>query len=276
MGPAVTSFCGTPLVLRAAALLATMGLAQSSSEFAHMQELNLSEECMLTESMEYPYPHTKDTLGNIVDNEYPGTATERLISVLQRVSTLGEVDLSGEWGAIRRRLLHVGGLKDASGTTGHAFNDDNHCDLTTMAGSVQAESNANGAISQISRNNQLGPHIQRGSLQGEGLGQGGSWSTCTNGAHILPRPNDVAHTQFRARIAFKLVWLPPTFSRFALVDDVGRILKLSGDIVFGGGRDPGPSLHARQRNYKLVQGGIYDPVKKVQEVDGNMDKSFGA
>ena len=30
---------------------------------------------------------------------------------------------------------------------------------------------------------------------------------------------DVAHVQFRARIAFKLVWAPPDFNSFVLVDD---------------------------------------------------------
>lgn len=39
---------------------------------------------------------------------------------------------------------------------------------------------------------------------------GGSWSTCMYGANQTP-PQDVAHIQFQSRIAFKLVWSPPTF-----------------------------------------------------------------
>lgn len=39
---------------------------------------------------------------------------------------------------------------------------------------------------------------------------GGSWSTCMIGANKSP-PQDVAHLQFKSRVAFKLVWSPPTF-----------------------------------------------------------------
>jgi hypothetical protein len=37
------------------------------------------------------------------------------------------------------------------------------------------------------------------------LGPGGSWTTCMLGCHHDP-PRDVAHVQFRSRVAFKLVW----------------------------------------------------------------------
>ena len=37
-------------------------------------------------------------------------------------------------------------------------------------------------------------------------------------------PHDVAHVQFQSRIAFKLVWCPPSFSTFVLVDDDGKLL----------------------------------------------------
>lgn len=40
---------------------------------------------------------------------------------------------------------------------------------------------------------------------------GGSWSTCMIGANKSP-PQDVAHLQFKSRVAFKLVWSPPTFN----------------------------------------------------------------
>merc|ERR1712203_477131 len=91
-----------------------------------------------------------------------------------------------------------------------------------MIESVSFESNANGAVAQISRGNQLGNHIKHASLLEHG--PGGSWSTCTNGAHLTP-PSDVAHVQFSSRVAFKLVWVPSDFSRFVLVDDEGRLLK---------------------------------------------------
>merc|ERR1719324_1272422 len=92
-----------------------------------------------------------------------------------------------------------------------------------MVESVSHQSNADGKVAQISRRNQLGPHIQKASLTEHG--PGGSWSTCTNGAHLTP-PSDVAHVQFQARVAFKLVWCPPDFRKFVLVDDEGGLLKV--------------------------------------------------
>merc|ERR1719238_2709590 len=98
----------------------------------------------------------------------------------------------------------------------------------------------------ISRRNLLGPHITQASLHEHG--PGGSWSTCTNGAHLTP-PSDVAHVQFSSRVAFKLVWVPQDFKEFVLVDDEGRLLKR--------GRPTGslPSVRSRQSNYALVKGG---------------------
>ena len=55
----------------------------------------------------------------------------------------------------------------------------------------------------IAAGNQLGPGIALASLPE--LGPGGSWSTCLMGCASEP-PRDVAHLQFKARIAFKLVW----------------------------------------------------------------------
>jgi len=193
---------------------------------------------------DYPYELVVRN-GVQYDPKYPGTAVVRLATVLKRVRETTSFD--GPWADVRRRLLAAGGLKEDRSTS-HAFNDDNHCDLTTMESSVSFEHNANGAIAQISRGNQLGPHIQQASLPE--VGAGGSWSTCTNGAHMTP-PNDVAHTQFSSRVAFKLVWVPPTFSEFVLVDDEGRLLrrgKPTGSL---------PSERARKGNYKLVDGGQY-------------------
>lgn len=192
----------------------------------------------------YPF-ETMIKDGVEIDVHYPGTAVERLRSVLQRTRALGSLD--GPWREVRSQLLAAGGLKEDYSTS-HAFNDDNHCDLTTMIGDVSFNSNADGAVAQISRGNQLGGHITAASLAEHG--PGGSWSTCTNGAHLTP-PSDVAHVQFRSRVAFKLVWAPPDYEQFVLVDDEGREIKR--------GRPTGslPSLRARQRNYALVEGGQY-------------------
>jgi hypothetical protein len=199
---------------------------------------------MEAEAPEYPFASAVQD-GQEVDVQYPGTAVERLRSVLQRVQ--GIDDLNGPWPLVRSKLLWAGGLKEDYSTS-HAFNDDNHCDLTTMAVQVSHNSNANGAVAMISRRNQLGPHIKAASLPE--LGPGGSWSTCTNGAHLTP-PSDVAHMQFSSRIAFKLVWAPPDFSQFVLVDDEGRELRR--------GRPTGglPPARARKGNFELVAGGKY-------------------
>ncbi|KAJ1460164.1 hypothetical protein M885DRAFT_23596 [Pelagophyceae sp. CCMP2097] len=186
---------------------------------------------------------------------YPGTAVARLAAVTARASSLSRADLSGPWADVRRKLLWAGGLFDiedaapGAGYTGHAFNDYNHCDLTTMLGDVQDESNADGAIAQISRRNQLGPGIRVAS--DPALGPGGSWSTCTNGCNTEP-PSDVAHVQFQARIAFKLVWSPADdFKSFVLVDDAGKLL------AAGTPSPPLPQMKQRQMNYQVVQGSKY-------------------
>jgi hypothetical protein len=127
----------------------------------------------------------------------------------------------------------------------HSFNDFNHCDLTTMLGTFNEN---NGQVDGIDQSNQLGPEVKAASIQE--LGPGGSWSTCMIGCNADP-PADVAHLQFKARIAFKLVWSPPDFKTFALVDDAG-----SGLAV---GQPTGtlPDLKERKGNYELVKGSKY-------------------
>merc|ERR1719181_2476066 len=81
-----------------------------------------------------------------------------------------------------------------------------------------------GRVDGIAYRNPLGKGIRIASLQGDDLGEGGgSWSTCMIGCNKEP-PQDVAHVQFRSRIAFKLVWAPPDFTSFVLVDDGGKLL----------------------------------------------------
>jgi len=201
----------------------------------------------LVEQSEYPF-QLEVTDGVQYDPAYPGTAVDRLSSVVKRVKELPSLD--GPWVEVRSQLLAAGGLKEDRSTS-HAFNDDNHCDLTTMVDAVSFEENSDGAVAQISRGNLLGPHIAQASLKEHG--PGGSWSTCTNGPHLSP-PSDVAHVQFSARVAFKLVWVPPAFTQFVLVDDEGSLLNHgtpSGEL---------PDVRYRQGNYALVQGGKYATV----------------
>ena len=192
-----------------------------------------------------------------IDPVYPGTAVARLESVHQRLAAVPQSELDGAWPDARRALLRAGGLRDlpnarpGQGYTGHAFNDYNHCDLTTMLGDVQDESNADGSVAEISRSNLLGPGIREASLPE--LGEGGSWSTCTNGCASEP-PRDVAHVQFRSKIAWKLVWVPGAardYSRFVLVDDAGE------ELATGVPRGNVPSLREREANYRTVAGGRY-------------------
>lgn len=190
-----------------------------------------------------------------VDKLYPGTAVQRMLASRDRVAQLTPTDLNGEWEAVRKRLLWAAGLRDLTnarpgqGYTGHAFNDANHCDATTMLGDVAHNLNDGPSrVEGIAVGNRLGPGIEIASLPE--LGPGGTWSTCTNGCHHEP-PQDVAHVQFRSRIAFKLVWCPPAFDCFVLVDDDGALL--------AAGRPTGrlPDLRQRQANFQLTQGGKY-------------------
>jgi hypothetical protein len=176
-----------------------------------------------------------------------------MIASRERVRSLSEsAELSGPWPVVRRRLLWAAGMRDLTdvppgkGYTGHAFNDANHCDATTMLGAVAH--NLNDRVRGIAIGNRLGPGIEVASLPE--LGEGGTWCTCTNGCNREP-PQDVAHVQFQSRIAFKLVWCPPTFSTFVLVDDDGLLLAAgtpSGDL---------PPPRDRALNYRLVEGSKY-------------------
>ena len=63
----------------------------------------------------------------------------------------------------------------------------------------------------------------------------------------MPRPLNVA-----TRVsAFKLVWCPPEYKTFVLVDDAGALLKTgapTGEL---------PPLREREANYMACQGGRY-------------------
>jgi hypothetical protein len=191
------------------------------------------------------------------DGDYPGTAFERMYAIRDRVKGLDPVtDLSAEWQSVRRSILKAGGLKDLAnnipgeGYTGHSFNDYNHCDLTAMK-LVHKDNENQGRVAGIAARNPLGRGISIASLgEEDNLPGGGSWSTCILGSHLEP-PQDVAHVQFQSKIAFKLVWAPPAFTSFVLVDDDGNLLN------FGTPTGSLPSLRERQQNYAVVQGGRY-------------------
>lgn len=202
---------------------------------------------------------------SMVDPEYPGTAVERMLAARERVASLKREDLNDEWEEVRRKILWAGGLRDLTkarpgqGYTGHSFNDYNHVDLTCMLDKVSDNEN-DGSVKRIAIGNHLGPGIRTASLPE--LGSGGSWSTCAIGCNQDP-PQDVAHIQFRSRIAFKLVWCPTeTFDMFVLVDDDGK------ELAQGKPMGQLPSLRERMVNYKIVAGSKYataaDNIAKTQ------------
>lgn len=192
-----------------------------------------------------------------VDPEYPGTAVERMLAVRARVKELSHDDLNGPWEEVRRKILWAGGLKDLRGArpgqgyTGHSFNDYNHVDLTTMKDDMSDNEN-DGSVKGIVVGNRLGSGIRVASI--EELGAGGSWSTCMIGCAENP-PQDVAHIQFRSRIAFKLVWAPnENFDTFVLVDDDGKLLATGKP---SDGPENLPSMRDRVLNYQIVKGSKY-------------------
>ena len=126
------------------------------------------------------------TMSFEVDPVYPGTAVQRMKTCRDRARSLTTQELSDEWESTRKRLLWAAGLKDLTnvppgqGYTGHAFNDYNHCDATTMLGDVAHNLNDGpNRVAGIAVGNRLGPGIERAS--DPDCGPGGSWSTCTNG-----------------------------------------------------------------------------------------------
>ena len=125
-----------------------------------------------------------------VDPVYPGTAVARMLASRERARSLTKDELSNEWESVRCKVLWAAGLRDlknvasGQGYTGHAFNDANHCDATTMLGDVAHNLNEAGSnrVQDIAVGNRLGPGIEVASLPE--LGQGGTWSTwCVDSEH---------------------------------------------------------------------------------------------
>lgn len=222
--------------------------AASTASFGSVRDLSSTANTNANTNTKMPAP------AYAADPEYPGTAVERMLSVRARVKDLTRDDLNGPWESVRRRILWAGGLRDlpdavpGKGYTGHSFNDCNHVDLTCMLERVSDNEN-DGSVEGIALGNQLGAGIRIASLPE--LGPGGSWSTCAMGCNRDP-PQDVAHVQFRSRIAFKLVWVPTeNFDSFVLVDDAG------GELARGKPSGALPRLRERQLNYAIVQGSKY-------------------
>lgn len=237
-----------PFAIRTNGQIRKMSTTTTPPEFGSEQDLVQKH---------YPFKTTNFFNGVITDTRYPSTAVARLAAILSRLhSTDNDALVNKDWEEIRKKLLWIGGL-DYTTETSHAFNDDNHCDLTPMMASIKNESNAKGEIAEISSRNFLGNHITRNSLPvytNERISNSGSWSTCTNGANQNP-PYDVAHIQFQSRIAFKLVWCPPQYEKFVLVDDEGKLLKIGEPQLTS---KTLPQMSSRKRNFQIVKGGIYE------------------
>ena len=199
----------------------------------------------------------------VLDPLFPGTAVARMNEIRARARSLTPEQLSGDWETVRTtKVLWAAGMKDlpfavpGKGYTGHAFNDAIHVDATAMLGEVANNEN-DGRVRGIAVGNRLGEGIQIASEPA--LGAGGSWSTCQLDAR-RGSIDDVAHGQFRSRIAFKLVWTAPSFTTFVLVDDDGKLLARSGAL-----RGELPPLSERRANYEMVAGTKY--AVNAQQVD---------
>ena len=188
-----------------------------------------------------------------IDPLYPGTAVKRMHSIRSAVRAMNASQLNVDWSVVRVNILKAGGLRDLTaaspgdGYTGHCFNDFNHVDLAAMRDSEFFASNK-GRVRGIEYTNPLGPGVKIASIPAPG--PGGSWCTCMIGCASTP-PQDVCHIQFKSRVSFKLVWAPPAYKTFVLVDDAGLLLNQGTPT----GKLPG--LGMRQDNFQVVQGSKY-------------------
>lgn len=108
-----------------------------------------------------------------------------------------------------------------------------------------------GSVKGIAIGNRLGPGIRIASIPE--LGPGGNWSTCAMGCNSDP-PRDVAHVQFRSRVAFKLVWVPKDeYDSFVLVDD-GKLFAKGKPLD---GPKALPHRREREMNFHTMKGSKY-------------------
>jgi hypothetical protein len=188
------------------------------------------------------------------EDEYSGTAVERMNNIHKNIISLTDKELSVDWDIVRVNLLKAGGMRDLKygiGNDSHCFTDFNHCDLTPIKKTQLYEEN-NGRVNNIEFSNSLGKSIEAASIPD--TGPGGSWCTCMINCNTQPKPLDVAHVQFKSRIAFKLVWVPPDYNTFVLIDDSGKFLNKgnpSGNL---------PDISTRRKNFQLTIGSKYSKV----------------
>ena len=187
---------------------------------------------------------------------YEGTSEKRLKTIHKNLKSIPEKSLIDRWENIRIKLLNAGGLKILPETQ-HIFNDFNHCDLTPMKKSTFENKN-NDKVEGIDTVNYLGNVIRKCSINSDGFTDNdGSWGTCMIGCNQNP-PQDVAHLQFNSKIAFKLIWLPPNYDDFIIVDDNGNILKKGTNL------DKNiPDKNQRIMNFQAVEGPISKYTKNI-------------
>jgi hypothetical protein len=89
-----------------------------------------------------------------------------MLAARERARSLSPAELNSDWPAVRRRILWAAGLRDltdvapGAGYSGHAFNDDNHCDATCMLDDVSHNLNEGPErLPSIAVGNKLGPGI---------------------------------------------------------------------------------------------------------------------
>ena len=182
--------------------------------------------------------------------QYPGTSIKRLNIIHNNIRLLTLNDLKDTWNNIRPKLLNAGGLKNVYETS-HIFNDFNHCDLTPMKRNTFDNQNQ-GKVMNIHPTNYLGDVIKKCSINNDNIfkDNDGSWGTCMIGCNQNP-PQDVAHIQFKSKIAFKLIWLPPNYDEFVLVDDDGNILKKGINLD-----TKNPNKIERKKNFETAYSNI--------------------
>jgi len=188
---------------------------------------------------------------SLIDPKYPGTAVTRMNNIISNIKSLTPSELSVDWNSVRTNLLKAGGMfniQSGIGNDSHCFEDFNHCDLTPIRNSMFNEKN-NGRVNNIDQSNSLGSSIVAASSPN--LGPGGSWCTCMINCNAQPDPQDVAHVQFKSKIAFKLVWAPPNYTTFVLIDDSGNLLN------YGTPTGNLPDINSRKDNFNLTIGSKY-------------------
>lgn len=192
-------------------------------------------------------------------DSYPNTDTTTLMAITKKIRNWTSVDVQGSWREVRNKLMDISGLSTSCGHTSHCFNDWNHVDLLCVDESKYHLTNQESQVLGIDHVNSLEDVIRHCTSQGQRV-----WTTCMMGCSREEEPQDVAHQQFKCKIAFKLVWLPgleEKYDRFCLLDEEGDVLIVSGVIDFPEEQqhelhyDHYPVISERQENHQhILQG----------------------